>query len=201
MRKILIVLIAAAWLSGTADAASYRYLFNAGISYPVAPKNFNDYWKIGFNLGVGFERKISDGWYGQVYFDYNTFAIDDSKYTKSKGYFESGLSVEGGAASILVVSANLKRMMARARSGEAPYLIGGIGIYRFSIATGSFAAADTTVEIPNSSQNTVGMNVGVGVDVRIGFRTSFYLEGRYFVGFTSSDFTHHVPLRVGIIFR
>jgi len=183
------------------SANGYRYLFNAGVSYPLAPTTFNKNWKIGFNLGVGFERKLAGPWYGQVYFDYNNFEIEDEQYTKWAGYFEPGLSVDGGTASVLSLSANLKRMFTRARSGEAPYIIGGIGLYRFTVADGFFATRDTTINIISSSQNSVALNFGAGIDVRIGNRTSFYLEGRYFVGFTSNEVTQHVPLRVGIIFR
>ncbi len=184
-----------------ASANDFRYLFNAGVSYPLAPGAFNDNWQIGFNLGLGLERRIDGPWYWQISFDYNNFGIEEEQYTKWAGYYEPGLSVDGGTTSIIVVGANLKRMMTRARSGEAPYLIGGVGLYRFQLADGYFATRDTSINIVSYSENSVGANIGAGVDVRIGARTSFYLEARYFIGFTSDEATQHVPFRVGIIFK
>jgi hypothetical protein len=178
-----------------------KYLFNTGVSYPLAPKVFSENWKIGFNLGIGIERQLSGPWSGQLYFDYNNFEIGDEQFTKFLGFNEPGLSINGGTASILAVSANVKYLMGRARSGEAPYLIGGFGLYRFTVGDGSFATTDTTVIILSSYENTIGSNIGVGIDVRIGARTSFYIEGRYFLGFTNGNSTHHIPLRVGIIFK
>lgn len=199
VRHTLVLLLLV--MTASAGGAEYKYLFNAGVSYPLGPSNFNDNWQIGFNLGIGLEREFSGPWSGQLYLDYNNFGVDDDQYSSSSGFYEPGLSIDGGTASIFAFSANLKRMGRRARSGEAPYLIGGFGLYRFTVADGSFATRDTTINIVSSSENTVALNIGAGVDVRIGYRTSFYLEARYFIGFTSERPTHHVPIRVGIIFK
>jgi opacity protein-like surface antigen len=58
--------------------------------------------------------------------------------------------------------------------GVQPYLLAGIG-YTWAKPRGEGTNADT----PYPAENLFALHAGAGVDVRTGFRTSVFLDGRY----------------------
>lgn len=204
MKKIIFGLflflasIANAFAQGTNKPEFYG---NSGISFPIGPDEFSDYWRMGFNFGGGIGYPISPNLSLVGYFDFNNFRFDDDKYLRDYGFAGYGISISGGEASIITLSGNLKATLHTTTSSVHPYLWGGIGFFKLSIGDITIYGPGGAVSVEGDSESAFSVLVGGGIDFVIGERMDLFIEGKYVIGFTEGESTQMFPVKFGIKFR
>ena len=175
--------------------------FNSGFSLPSAPVGFADYWKTGFNFGAGLEYPLSPKVIFQGCFDYNNFPLNEDKFLSEDGPRGLDVSVEGGAASITTVSANLKAPLSVSGSSVTPYFVGGLGIIRISLSDVTVRYQDEIEIFDGVSETAVGLIFGAGLDFTINPKVNMFVEIKYVIGVTQDESTRYYPVKIGLSFK
>jgi hypothetical protein len=135
MRIVKVTFLAILLFAATAltqDEKKVTLSLGGGISFPSQPSLFSNYWKMGFNFGAGIGYPLSPSVSLVSLFDYNTFAFDEEGFLTDNGFGGYGISVSGGTATIISLLGNIKASLAQAPGSAAPYLLGGLGLFRIS---------------------------------------------------------------------
>ena len=177
------------------------FSFNSGFSLPSSPEEFSDYWNSGINFGVGIERPISPKLIFQACLDYNTFPMNEDKFLSEAGVSGYDISLDGGGASIINVSANLKAPLSVKESSVTPYFVGGLGIFRLSVGdiTVRYQGQSETAE--GASETALSILLGTGLDFTINPKVKMFVEIKYGIGFTEGESTKYIPIKVGLSFK
>lgn len=174
----------------------FELYVNGALGLPMSPEVFSDYWKTSIlNFGGGFGYSFSPVVSTNVYFDYGNFGFDGEKFAHDLGV-GGMISVDGGNASVMTVTANIK---AAVPSGTVrPYFWGGGGLYMLSIDDATVSGGGMVIPAEGSSENALGINFGAGVEFTVVKTTSVFVDGRYILGFTEGESTGTLPIRLGV---
>lgn len=178
-----------------------EFYCNSGISFPAAPDEFTDYWRMGFNFGGGIGYSVTPNLTLIGYFDFNGFRFDDDKFLRDYGFSGYGISISGGEASIITFSGNLKATLQTRPSQVRPYFCGGIGLFKLSIGDVTVYGPGGSATAEGDSETAFSVLFGAGIDFAIGERMDLFIEGRYVIGFTEDESTQMFPIKLGIKFR
>lgn len=171
--------------------------FSAGLSVPVSPDAFTDYWNPGYNLGGGFAYYFTPMFSIQTYFDYNSFSLDDDSILEDAGLEYSNVIVSGGNISIINISANIQYNIISVERKVSPYIFAGLGYYHLASKDLLMSDSYDSITLDGDSEDAFLINFGVGMQVNIVDNFSLFGDLRYLVGFTEDDNTIHLPIRVG----
>ncbi|HXG00393.1 MAG TPA: outer membrane beta-barrel protein [Bacteroidota bacterium] len=171
---------------------------HGGLSFPFQPKEFSDYWKMGFNIGGGLGYSFSPYLALVGHVDYNNFAFDEDGFLKDLGFSGLGIKISGGSASIFTVSGNLKATLTTTPHSVSPYFIGGIGFFSISISEVTVSGGGVSVRVEGDSESAFCVSFGPGIDISAAETVSILLEGKYVIGFTENENTTYIPLKAGI---
>ncbi len=205
MKKLVLVafLIIAVAATCSAEQKLNPVLYlGGGISMPIGPQVFKDYWKmgVGFGGGIGFQLNPNMELIADIY--YNQFSFDDSKFLSDIGV--TGASVDGLEFKMLEVMADFKYAFTSGQ-GESkfkPFLIGGVGIgaAKFADATVTGDLGTKTVPASSISESKVMFGAGAGFDYMFSPKAAFWLLGRFNIVSTSGESTTYLPVRAGVKF-
>ncbi|MBN1480904.1 outer membrane beta-barrel protein [candidate division KSB1 bacterium] len=197
--KIIVVMIITAC---SFVYANPNYYVNIGMSKPFAPDDFQNHWRSGFNVGLGLGYNFSPKFEIQGEFLYDNFQLDDIAFLNDiTGNNDVYASVAGGGASLYAVYANFKYLSPIERNTSlTPYIVGSLGLAAQQIAEKKVTVEEGPYTIPKESQTSPGVGLGIGVEIVMGGRTSFVVEGRFNILFTDET-TVYFPLKLGIVIR
>lgn len=176
---------------------STAIFFDSGLSFPSKPKSFSDYWKMGFNFGVGISFPLSGSISLIGSIDYNTFSFDEDNFLKSNGFTGTGLSVTGSSASIFTIMGNVKVLLNSTPNTASPYITGGLGLFSVSTSDATLAYQGQTVTVDGDSESAFSLLIGAGIEIPAG-TSIFFIEGKYSIGFTKNESTSYIPIKIGI---
>ncbi|MGD9379556.1 MAG: outer membrane beta-barrel protein [candidate division WOR-3 bacterium] len=173
----------------------FELYVNGALGLPMSPEVFSDYWKTSIlNFGGGFGYSFSPVVSTNVYFDYGNFGFDGEKFAHDLGV-GGMISVDGGNASVMTVTANIK---AAVPTGVLrPYFCGGGGLYMLSIDDATVSGGGMVIPAEGDSENALGINFGAGFEFAVAKTVSIFLDGRYVLGFTEGESTGTLPIRLG----
>jgi Outer membrane protein beta-barrel domain len=193
-----------------ADLNYHPFEFQIDGGYTVTAGMTNQDLNGGSNVGVGFTwfptSALPLGF--RVDGSYSTFNAT-SQLLSSTNYTEGWEHIYGGD-----VDAQLD--LAHRSSRQKLYLLGGVGRYReqtrlkqvqwengivcgwYYCAPGHFPAV--TAELNTTSGWEKSWNAGIGWEIAVGPRTSFFIEGRYQRILPNNSHQEFVPIRVGLRF-
>ena len=202
MQRTILFIIMITFLATSSIFANPNYYANIGISKPFAPDDFQENWRSGFNVGLGLGYNLSPKFEIQGEFLYDTFQLDDNNFlngiTDANDVFSS---VTGGEASLYGLYANFKYLSPLQKNTTlTPYMVGSLGLVSKNIAEMRVMTEDDMYTIPKESQTTAAVGMGLGLEIVMGNRTSFVVEGRFNVLFTDET-TVYFPLKLGIVIR
>ncbi len=195
--------------SKSIDRAAYVF---GGISYPYLPAEFKNYWKKGWNAGVGYGLSFAPGSIGYVEVfgtvEYSRWAFDsvayrnalESQYSNPNLQINAGKLVGNSAASIIAAMLNLKGSFSSTKHTVAPYFLLGIGYMHLSADSSSIVTIvrnDTTAyTIASRKEGSFAWTAGVGIEIPIFDAATFFLQARSILG--SSDPTRqYFPISGG----
>ncbi|MBN8588253.1 MAG: outer membrane beta-barrel protein [Rhodothermia bacterium] len=190
MKKV-ILLLALTFAPFTLFAQGKVYL-GGGLSLNQAPNSFKDQYKNGFNFEAAYGYPITENVEILAKGQLHSFNPD------AAGFDTAVLSakVEGGVFSDVNVGAGLK----------LNFGAGNIKPYVF--ATGGFHSLETTemkltlsslTTIPKKTENTFGVNAGVGIEVGFGGAAALFVEPSYTMLFNDAK-TKFIPIKVGLAY-
>jgi opacity protein-like surface antigen len=187
--------------SAFAQSGNTELYLSGGFSLPMEPAAFSDYWSAGYNVGTGagyvFNERVSFA----GYLTYNNFAFGEDDFLRDFGFAGLGVNIDGGSASIISVSGNLKLAVAPTLARVSPYVIGGMGFSHFSIDDITVSDAVSSVTLPGNSESAFAILFGGGVDIPTSPTLAIFLEAQYAINFTDVESTQYFPFRVGMKFR
>lgn len=205
MYRILIAICVVFAMTQTSFAQSQvergTLSFNSGFSLPATPVDFADYWKTGLNFGAALEYPLSPKVIFQGCLDYNNFPLNEDKFLSEDGLNGLGVSLDGGAASIITVSANLKAPLPVQGSSVTPYFVGGLGIFRLSLSDVTVRYQGQSGRVEGISETATALIFGTGLDFTINPKVNMFVEIKYVIGITEGESTRYFPVKIGLSFR
>lgn len=170
-----------------------------GISFPSQPQEFNDYWRLGYNVGGGLGYRFTSLLSTSILFNYNNFPFNDGKFFKDLGIEGYGVEAEGGSTIIITVTAVAKARLTGEYNKLSPYLLGGIGYFSLTATDLVLSYGFQSETIKSESESAFSFLFGGGLEVPIGMNKYFFIELDYGLGFTKEDYTGYIPVKIGFI--
>ena len=163
-----------------------------GLGRPVSPTVLKDGWSPGISIGLRAGTWLSKNVAITVGVDFNRFGLDVDALTAGA----TGVSVDGGATSILYISGSLE--FGPSVEEEWPlriyFLVGG-GFFRAAVGDVTMSSSQESVTIFGGEEGAVGVNLGTRIVVG-----RVYGEVSYLLGFTDIESTALLSFRAGIAF-
>jgi hypothetical protein len=171
----LLIIAISSTLSLAQDGLRSMFLVNGGVSLPVGPDIFSNYWSFGAGGGIGIGIIMPD----HPYSGGAWIAADVSRVFGEEKPFAQ-------VEDLNVLTVFLKSKLNLAKEGKAvPYIPAGVGLFRLSGG--------------DESENAFGGEIGFGIAVNIDESTDFFVEVGYLYGLTEGEMTSLFPAKIGLI--
>jgi len=169
--------------------------FSLGAAAPTAPREFEEYWKIGGNAGAGLGIVVSRITTIQAEIQCSSFSID-------KGEFDRDLRLDGGTTHTTSFLLNGKFNFMGSEGKVNPYIIAGAGVGECKIDDTTIVYPDDSVEtVRGSSESQFEMRIGFGLDVPLSDLAIVYFESNGFGLATDYESTSWGTLNLGMRFE
>ena len=170
-----------------------------GLTIPMQPEAFRDYWNPGLRIGGGggvclFERLslVAEA-------TYNRCTVDKKKVLTDAGLLYTPVQLSGGTGNILTITGGANAYALPSSFPAAPYIAFRAGYTRQNID-------DVIVSVPGQGSVTIyggseggfQMYFGLGINFSTGPYMDLFVEGRYGIGFLEGDNTGYVPVTAGL---
>jgi hypothetical protein len=175
---------------------------NTGISFPLSPDEFADYWEKGINLGLTFSRSSPwGGWFVSVV--YSKFRFEKYKFLSDLGLDPSEVWIGGLDYANSVISAGTRWRIWNTKPFYL-YLQGGSALLFETINKGSISYYDSLLnyyqeEIPSESDASFSLLIGLGLHFKIIRFLGFFCDANIVVS-TEREGTVFSPVRFGLRF-
>lgn len=167
---------------------------STGLSMPLAPTEFADFWRSGVNVGGGLDYALTDRRHLQFYTDYSRFSLNKDEIWRSAGSSRAeaertGVSVEGGTAWMLSLSARLRSILTtRDAALFEPYAVGGVGLVYTETGSILVSGPQGSFEFPTASGGTdFAVELGVGSDMRVSDGVTLFAEVKYSIAYDEDE--------------
>jgi hypothetical protein len=188
--------MAAAAVDASAGMVSKpKIVVHGDVSIPTDPQEFVDAFSLGLGGGAGIGFPLSSRFAVVADIDYKVFGVDEEGFRRTYSV-PLGTVLTGDQIAALYASLSLKADLISAPSQIRPYLVGGVGFFRYN--PDDFAVDDMSLGF--QSENTYGVNLGAGIEVVLAPYLILFLDAMYVVGFTENEKTGYVTIRPGIAF-
>jgi len=178
---------------------------HGGVSLPMQPELFSDFWKWGFNAGGGLVFRMSPHIALETTFDYNTFAFDDFGFRRALGIAEhEDYITNGGNSVITTIAASVSYLIFPDPNRISPYVSGGVGYMTLSKERARGFRVDAEGEIidesifPSERHSGIVVLLGGGIEIPSTSTRSFYFDVRYGIGMAGDENHQYVPVRFGL---
>lgn len=197
MKKFLLVFIVLLAFSGSLcaqDKMKPVFYAGGGMSMPMGPTAFKDFWKMGPSFGGGIGIQISPRMelIGKIYYTTNSFNEDK---------IASGVTLEGGKLKFLAFGVDGKFMFPGSKGvGFIPYFIAGLGMTKAELEETTISGDDEVMPFAAISETKLALNIGAGFDYMFSPKAGLWLDGRLDMVMTEGDSFTMFPLRAGLKF-
>lgn len=185
MRNVIILALLGCLAS---PLSSNAQLFVAGgVSFPVSPENFNDFYSSGFGATAGFALDVPlIPITPRVWVNYDSFPIDEDELIAD---------VEGGNLRAITIGVDAQFVMPM--GPLSPYIAPAAGLTFLSFD--EIEASGVSVRIGDSeTASTLGLGAGLVFDLLVG--PELFFDARLLYAFTEGDNFLWTPIRLGIVF-
>ena len=190
----LLVAATATQAQGTLGSSSGRpFKLGGALGATIPLGDFSDNSDLGFHLGGLIEYKpqsVPLNLRGEI--TYHRNGLKDSYFA------DVGLGDVSGNVSMIDFIGNVFVPFGDASATARPYVIGGVGIYRFKFSGDLKTTSGQSFDV-NDTQTKFGINVGGGFTFDLsGFET--FIEARFHSVFTQDKNTNFIPISFGFKF-
>jgi len=177
-----------------------------GISFPYLPREFNDFWKNGWNIGGGYGYSFEPGsiGYGALHatVEYARFAFDSAGVSSTIRAIDTtykNLTSTGRPTSIFDVMLQFKGAFSTTKQSVAPYFLLGIG-YMFYSAGSVTVSGDTSFVLDKQQKSKFLWSVGVGIEIPFSESLGMFVQAKSILGVIDPT-RQYFPLSAGIMIR
>jgi len=169
-----------------------------GLSMPIGPTVFKDYWKMGVGFGGGIGIQAKPGTELIAKFFYNSFGFDWDKFFTDNSI--TGVTGEGTDFQAIEFGVDAKYLFGQAPTFK-PFLVAGVGMVNVKFTDAKMTGTTTaTVPLSGFSETKLSVSGGIGSEYMISPTMALWLEGRIVMVLTSGDSINYMPFRVGLKF-
>ena len=225
MKTLLSIVVVCALLPSVAAAqeadstrpTDHEVIVLGGLAYPYLPAEFPDYWKRGWNAGIGYGLSFAPGrlGYGAVNatVEYSRYPFDDAGYrsTLLKRYpgtenrdirqiIQNGTFLHRGTTKLVAVMLNFRGSFSSSKRSIAPYFLAGVGYTHLSSDSIAFLQTDQ-LSVGEERQSAFAWTFGVGVEVPVRDAITAFVQGKSMLGVfdrTRQYFPVSAGVRVGL---
>ena len=190
---VLFVLVLPILAADNEDNMKPTLYLGGGASIPTG--TFRSDFKTGFNLGGGVGLQLNSMFEVIGRLNYSRFPLDQTKFLANEA---SGTTVDGGAAKILNIAAELRYYMPTSMARLRPYLLGRLGAAHLtqSDLTLTQGGLMSTTSYPGSTKFTWGL--GAGTNIALNQNLALWIEGKFDGVNTPIAKTDYVPIQAGL---
>jgi len=175
--------------------------FSMGPALPSTPDTFADYWGLGFNFGLGYGYSPIPALAILATFDYNVFGFNEDDFLRDAGFGGFGLTVDGGAVSIITVAAGIKAGIPRQVGSVSPYFSATVGLFSASTQDATVSFQGQTQTAQGSDDTGLSVIATGGLDIPVGATVDIFLQAGYGIGFIEEENIGYIPIKGGVNFR
>lgn len=180
MKKLILVCCVVLFANSPVHAQvreGFDIYINTGYSLPSGGIWSSDVHEPGYNFGFGFGKFISGSVSLIGYYEYNRFP-NYGHYSKSK-----------------YISLNVKYSFIFNSRKFIPYCIGGFGLLSMHNVVNC-----SKFVFKSKDYYTLGMNTGIGFELRMSEKVNMFVEGKYSFGFVKNIKHWYFPVKFGLKF-
>lgn len=174
---------------------------NAGLSRPISPSGFKDFWDAGNHMALGVGVEGADMFILRSGLRYNNFSLDAEAVRASEQFPEQFDVPADQRFYLLGLTFDLLMDMPSPMRRLSPYVIVGLTLYYTNLNDMTVDENVTQEEFRKSSQLGGGMNVGLGMSHALSRDVKTFVEYEMIGGFMGGDNKVFMPLSVGLAIR
>lgn len=190
MKKFIVVIFLLLPVIASAQSRSYIGL-KAGISIPASPNDFKTYWTTSFNLGIDYEKPVSDFFSVGAELMYASFALNKSAVGLSS-------TTTGGSFNAVQLLAVGKICDYNSVNSVTPYGRLGLGLSLTSFD--DIKNSNGNIILKGSSENGLGVMLAAGVQFSLMSGSKVSVEASYRVNNRPGDSWNGLLFDVGYHF-
>lgn len=205
-------------LSGTALAGETKpaIYVGGGMSLPMGPQVFSDFWKSGFGGSGGFALQVSPAIEIGGTLGYSKFPFDDDAVLAYFGLSDfqlPGLNIDVSFSGLDITTLEFlaygKYMFTVGAEGSRfkPYMVATGGMTKMStdelsatVTISGLIDTSFTETAPSMSTTDFTIGFGAGFEYMFSPKAGFWLDGKYMVILTEGESTSYLPIRAGLKF-
>jgi hypothetical protein len=195
-RLLLLLLIAAAPVQVNAQSVSLS--LHGGMSFPVLPTEFYDYWSPGYNVAGGVTYYLLPFLELRGEVEYVEFQLDELALLVEAEVPAGLVTITGGAVSAVMFTGSLKVLPLPSAPIVRPYVLVGGGLAALSVSDVTVSALGVSEQVSGASEKAGLILGGIGMDVVLSPTIDVFAEGRFLYLFTEDEASSFVPASLGI---
>lgn len=171
----------------------------AGLSSPVAPRVFYDYWRNGVSIGIHQSFGIEKDYYFGIGGEYNSFGFETERFFKKINITEKNGTVDGPVSTLITGYGTLNYPLpAVYECTLVPYI--GLGVMYISVGEGSVRYMFKETTTPADSKILLCIPYGAKVYYPIDAGLDGVLEVKMNLGMTKEQTknTDYTSVRIGV---
>lgn len=191
----------AIWLlsSCAAGAGTLSIGVGAAVAFPLSPFDFKQGYRSGPGWGLSVGLEAAPRLEAVLELDRHMFPLERGYFFNAAGVPDDGSStLVGGKTTALLALFSMRVRPTRARRKANPYLVGGLGLASFSVASARGVTPEWIVEAPGYRETDLATRVGVGADFRLDTETAFFLQADWVAIMTLGGSTTAGMMRAGL---
>jgi len=174
---------------------------SAGTSTILSTESYSKYYRNGYNVNLCFGFQVKNNLFLQGHFGFNEFDLDEINILKASKLNQTGIYVVGQGSNLYSFSTTIKKIFLY----EAPYILGGFGLYKFSfdelgVRYGEWGKEETVLIQEGEKGVFFGTSIGTGMDFNISDKLGIIFEFRYYTVIKKQTITY-LCFSTGLTFK
>lgn len=179
--RILLCILASFLLLPAEGSAQTRVRFGGGLSYPVQPTQFYDYWKPGISVTAGMVRPMNDRFALLYSAEYHRSSVDDERFFKRIRVKPEDAVMEGAASNLMLLAGNVRYLFNPGNTWRAYGTI-GLGVLYSSVGEVVVQYPSYTAGAEGESSILLALPVVVQLEFPVSSSLDGFVESGYILG-------------------
>lgn len=193
--KIIIVLLLFA--SQSFAQKNYEIKVSGGISFPINPNSFKEYWNSGLNLNGTFGFNLKENVSFDINFEYYNFSFKSNDFINHFSDIENILKDVQNNINVISFFPSINFNLRNRHSLLYPYIYLGLGWMRYSTDEVVVYFTDETVSTNSESKSLMILLAGVGLTFELNEQFNLFIETNYRYGSIDNYRIDMLPVKVG----
>lgn len=171
-----------------------------GLGFPVAPSELAKGWNPGGQFGAAMDFGHRPHFLMRLRGDWVQLPFDERHFLRSVGLYGTGAAVEGGDASLVMLSATPRFHTLGRRPRWYVEAGPGFGMMRWGDALLYDPVNAELYENPSDEEFRGGLTAGIGFEILRRDGSGLFMDLHWNALFTRDHLTQYIPLSIGLLF-